>query len=147
MKRILMIAMLAVTMLSTFAAGYNSRQEALLTGIEKYLKSEGYSLERRDDGLKFMSNGETYYVELDKDDTDPMFVRVVKYIKFDDKIKRSDVMRNLKEYNSTVTVKAYCKERNLILSTEMFVTNTEQFKTVFGEVFPLLKEIVGEVNA
>lgn len=139
MKRLFMFMILAATMLSSYAAEYNVRQEALRTGIENSLRGKGYSVERQDDGLKFKSDGITYYIEISKDDTNPMYVRLTRYIKFDDKIKREDVMARLKDYNSTYAVKAYCKEKNLILSADMLVTSADQFTYVVNDFLSLIK--------
>lgn len=147
MKRILIFALLTVSILSAYAAGYNSKQEALRTGIENNLKKRGYTVERQSDGLKFINEGDTYYVEIDETDTNPMYVRLVRYIKFDDDLKREDVMQHLTEYNCKYAVKALCKEKNLILTGEMFVTNADQFNYAFGEILSLMKGAYRLVNS
>ena len=137
-----MLAVLIATMLSASAAGYNARQEALRAGIEKDLKDRGYSVERRDDGLKFMVGGEPYFIEIDEESADPMFVRLARYIKFDDNFKRSDVMKQLNNYNTTYAVKTFCKEKNLIVAADMFVTEPGQFTSVFSDLFSLLNSVI-----
>lgn len=137
---------MAVSILASYAAGYSTKQEALRTGIETHLNSKGYTTERKNDGLKFISEGDTYYVEIDESDTNPMYVRLVRYIKFDDKLKREDVMKNLTEYNSKYAIKAYCKEKNVILTGEMFVTSAEQFNYAFAEILSLMKSAYKLIN-
>ncbi len=95
MKRILMLVVLLGTLITASAAGYNAKQEALISAIEKNLKEQSYSVERQDDGLKFKSEGVTYYIEVDKDETNPMYVRLCRYVKFDDKFERDCVMKKL----------------------------------------------------
>lgn len=146
MKRILMFVMLTGTLLSAYAAEYNQKQEALRSAIESSLKSDGYNVERQDDGLKFNSEGVNYFIEISKEDTNPMYVRLTRYIKFDDNLKRDDVMAKLKEYNSTYAVKAYCKEKNLILSADMLVTSADQFTSVLGDLLSLLKSAAESIN-
>ena len=141
-----MFIVLVGSLLSSYAAGYNQKQEALRSTIENSLKSKGYTVERQDDGLKFKSEGITYFVEISKDDTNPMYVRLTRYIKFDDKIKRDDVMAKLKDYNSTYAVKAYCKEKNLILSADMLVTSADQFTNVVSDLLSLLKSAAENIN-
>lgn len=141
-----MFAMLIGTILSSYAAGYNQKQEALRTAIESSLKSKGYTVEREEDGLKFKSEGVNYFIEISKDDTNPMYVRLSRYIKFDDKIKRDDVMAKLKDYNSTYAVKAYCKEKNLILSADMLVTSADQFTYVVTDLLSLMKSAAENIN-
>lgn len=146
MKRVIMFAMLIGTILSSYAAGYNQKQEALRSAIESSLKSNGYTIEREEDGLKFKSEGVNYFIEISKDDTNPMYVRLSRYIKFDDKIKRDDVMAKLKDYNSTYAVKAYCKEKNLILSADMLVTSADQFTYVVNDLLSLMKSAAENIN-
>ena len=146
MKRFYMFIVLVGSLLSTYAAGYNQKQETLRSTIESSLKSKGYTVERQDDGLKFKSEGITYFVEISKEDKNPMYVRLTRYIKFDDKIKRDDVMAKLKDYNSTYAVKAYCKEKNLILSADMLVTSADQFTNVISDLLSLMKSAAENIN-
>lgn len=139
MKRILMLVVLLGALFAANAAGYNAKQEALISAIEKNLKEQSYSVERQDDGLKFKSEGVTYYIEVDKDETNPMYVRLCRYVKFDDKIKRDKVMKKLNDLNAKYAVKAYCKEKNVIFSAEMFVTSADQFNYAFNDILSLIK--------
>lgn len=146
MKRILMFTLLVGAILSSYAVGFNAKQEALRTAIETSLKNKGYIVERQDDGLKFNSEGINYFIEIDKDDSNPMYIRLSRYIKFDDKIKRDDVMAKLKDYNSTYAVKAYCKEKNLILTADMFVTSADQYTFVVGNLLSLMESAAENIN-
>lgn len=146
MKRFVTFVLLAGMLLSSYAVGFNASQEALRTAIETDLKNKGYTVERQDDGLKFKSEGINYFIEISKEDTNPMYVRLSRYIKFDDKIKRKDVMAKLKDYNSTYAVKAYCKEKNLILTADMIVTSADQFTYVFGDLLSLMKSAAENIN-
>lgn len=146
MKRIIMLVVMIGSLLSSYAAGYNRKQEALRSAIESSLKDKGYGVEKQDDGLKFKSEGINYFIEISKDDTDPMYVRLSRYIKFDDKIKRDDVMARLKDYNSTYAVKAYCKEKNLILSADMLVTSADQLTYVISDLLSLMKSAAENIN-
>lgn len=146
MKRFVTFVLLAGMLLSSYAVGFNASQEALRTAIETDLKNKGYTVERQDDGLKFKSEGINYFIEISKEDTNPMYVRLSRYIKFDDKIKREDVMAKLKDYNSTYAVKAYCKEKNLILTADMIVTSADQFTYVFGDLLSLMKSAAENIN-
>lgn len=146
MKRFVTFVLLAGMLLSSYAVGVNASHEALRTAIETDLKNKGYTVERQDDGLKFKSEGINYFIEISKEDTNPMYVRLNRYIKFDDKIKREDVMAKLKDYNSTYAVKAYCKEKNLILTADMIVTSADQFTYVFGDLLSLMKSAAENIN-
>jgi len=133
-------------MISAYAARYNARQEALITAIEKNLKEQSYTVERKDDGLKFKDEGVTYYIEVDKDETNPMYVRLCRYVKFDDNIKRDKVMKKLNDLNAKYAVKAYCKEKNVILSSEMFVTSAAQFNYAFKDMMSLMKKAYANIE-
>lgn len=146
MKRLTIFIVLVGSLLSSYAVGFNTKQEAFRTAIETSLKGKGYTVERQDDGLKFKSEGITYFIEISKDDTNPMYVRLCRYIKFDDKIKRDDVMEKLKDYNSTYAVKAYCKEKNLILSADMLVTSADQFTYIISDLLSLMKSAAENIN-
>lgn len=146
MKRILMLVVLLGALITANAVGYNAKQEALISAIEKNLKEQSYSVERQDDGLKFKSEGATYYIEVDKDETNPMYVRLCRYVKFDDKIKRDKMMKKLNDLNAKYAVKAYCKEKNVILSAEMFVTSAAQFNYAFNDMLSLMKSAYATIE-
>lgn len=139
MKRILFFVMLLGALFTADATNYNAKQEALISGIEKNLKSLNYSVERVDDGLKFRSEGVTYYIEVDKDETNPMYLRLCRYVKFDDKIKRDQLMRKINDLNTIFAVKTYCKEKNVVLAAEMFLTSAAQFNNAFKDLMSLIK--------
>lgn len=139
MKRILMSVVLLGALFTTGATGYNAEQKAFISAIERSLKEQSYSVERQDDGLKFKSEGAIYYVEVDADETNPMYVRLCRYVKFDDKIKRDKVMEKLNDLNVKYAVKAYCKEKNVIFSAEMFATSAAQFNYAFNDMLSLIK--------
>jgi len=146
MKRILMLVVLVGTLFSVSAYGYNAKQEALISAIEKNLKEQNYSVERQDDGLKFKSEGATYFIEVDKDEINPMYVRLCRYVKFDDNIKRNEVMKKLNDLNAKFAVKAYCKEKNVIFSAEMFVTSATQFNYAFNDMLSLMKSAYATIE-
>lgn len=146
MKRILMAMILAAMLFQLNAAGYSAAQENLRTAIESSLMDSGYIVERQDDGLKFNNNGNVYYIEISKEDSDPMYVRLTRYIRFDDKIKRDDVIGRLTEYNSWYGVKTYCKEKNLILTADMFITSPGQFTGVCNKLLSLMKDVAEEIS-
>lgn len=139
MKRILLLITLLGALFAANAAGYNAKQEALISAIQRNLKEQSYTVERQDDGLKFKSEGDTYYIEVDNNETNPMYVRLCRYVKFDDKIKRDKIIKNLNDLNAKYAVKAYCKEKNVIFSAEMFVTSADQFNYAFNDMLSLIK--------
>lgn len=145
MKKWLMI-LFAICNIACINAAYTKEQQALCNGIESYLRSQGYSVEVRDDGLKFMNDGDTYFIEIDETESNPMYVRLVRYVKFEDKIKREKVLKNITEYNSKYVIKAICKEKNVLLTGEMFVSNANQFNVAFPDMLTLMKNVYKEIE-
>lgn len=146
MRLFICFVILIASFFSTSTWAYNVSQEKLRSGIENYLRSKGYSVEQREDGLKFVDSGTTYFIEIDPEQTKPMFVRLARYVKFDDNLKRENVMKNLVDYNGKYAVKVYCKERNVILTGDMFVTNSEQFNYAFDDLLSLMKSAYNNIN-
>ncbi len=146
MKRILLALLLCVYVLTARGAVYSSSQEALRTGVETNLKKAGIPFERRSDGLMFTKGGENYYIEIDENEQSPMYIRLCKYIKFNDKFRRQDALKELPSYNNFVGVKAYCKEKNLILSAEMFVTSAVHFNDVFDNLLALMEKVLEDID-
>lgn len=140
MKRAISFLLLFGAILTGFAAEFNSKQLAVISGIESYLKGKGYNVERRDDDLKMTIDGNTYYVEFDASEDNPMYVRLVRYVKFDNNIKRDKTLKKLKDCNQFDAVKVLCKEKNVILSSEMYVSDARQFNNVFATMLANMKK-------
>ena len=146
MKQLLILLLFVGGFITASAKGYNADQEALRSGIEENLKGKGYDIERRDDGLKFTVNGNSYYIEIDETQTDPMFVRLARYVRFDDSIKRENVMKNMSEYNSAAAVKIFCMEKNVVIAADLFITTPEQFNSAFDYLFNQLTRVAGSIK-
>lgn len=125
---------------------FNLAQESLLSAIESNLKNIGLEVEQDNDGLKFKCDGGTYFIEVDKDEINPMYVRLCRYIRFDDTFKRETAMRILNDLNAKYTIKASCKERNMILSAEMFVASADQFNYAFNDMLSLMKSAYSTIE-
>lgn len=145
-QRILMLIFLYASFLLGMASDYDAKQEALISKIEQNLKQNNYSPERREDGLKFISEGDTYYIEVTPEDHDPMYVRLCRYVKFDNKVNRENVMEEISSLNTTYGVKTYCKEKNVIIVAEMYVTSANQFNDVFNELLNQVKRAYKKID-
>ncbi len=145
MKRFIIFIFAAVSVLSSVAAGFSAKQEELRTDIEGRLKSKGYTVERRDDGLMFVSDGDKYFIEIDESATKPMYVRLCRYVNFDDNIKRDSVLKQLNALNSTPGIKVYCKEKKVIFAAEMFVTSPTQFNNALYDLLSLMKKVYSKI--
>ena len=146
MKRIFLSLMLLVGATMMSAQSYNSEQEQLRREIKVFLDKMGYAPENQSDGLKFKSGGINYYVEIDKDETAPMYLRLCRYVKYDDKMTREKIMAKINDCNSTYAVKVSCKDRSFILSSELFVTKSSEFTDVFDTLLGLIKSAYESVK-
>ena len=74
MKKILFAILFLFNVVCVFSQNYSKEQESLRNEITDYLKKQGLNPEKQDDGLKFKSEGNTYYIEIDKDAKEPMYI-------------------------------------------------------------------------
>ncbi|MCD8387418.1 MAG: hypothetical protein LUD17_11085 [Bacteroidales bacterium] len=139
MRQFLLLMALIASVSIAAAKGYTPQQEKLRTQIESFLKEEGYTTERQTDGLKFRSNNDVYYIEIDSQETSPMYLRLCRYVKFDDNLKRENVMSNINDLNAKYCVKLHCKEKSAVLTAEMFVTQASQFRQAFPDLMKQIK--------
>ena len=146
MRKIIFILLLILSTISAKAQNYNNLQENLRSQISKYLISQGYNPEKQDDGLKFKYKGNTYYIEIDKDLADPMYVRLRRYIKYNEKFNNEKIKNNLNLYNKKYGVKVFCMEKSFVLSIEMFLTNSSEFNSVFDAFLSQMESTYELIN-
>ena len=146
MKKILFSLLMLVCATVSYAQSFTSAQEMLRKEISSYLSRQGLNLENQSDGLKFKSEGSNFYIEIDKDKKNPMYVRLCRYIKFDDKITREKVIKNLNSYNVKYGVKVSCQEKNIVVSYEMFLTKSEEFTYIFSDILSQVKSACTKVT-
>lgn len=141
MKKIFVTIIFLSLVLGGYAQSYNnnSTQEDLRAGISNYLHQQGLNPEKQDDGLKFKSEGSTYYIEIDKEAQKPMYVRLRRYVKYNDKCTKESVFKNLNKYNVKFGVKVLCQEKSYVLSSEMFLTQASEFGYVFNRFLSQMK--------
>ena len=138
MKKIFLLFMV-LCWIDSYAQNYNSSQENLRTGIESYLRKQGLNTEKQDDGLLFKSEGSTYYVEIDKNEVEPMYVRLRRYVKYDEKLNKDTISKNLNSYNTKYGVKVFYLEKSVVFSAEMYVTQASEFNDVFETLLSHIK--------
>lgn len=146
MKHKILALLLLLGSFSINAQDYTTAQETLRSEISSYLSRKGFNPERQSDGLRFKSEGVNYYIEIDKNEKEPMYLRLCRYIKFDEKLTREKVMEGLNGLNVKYGVKVSCQEKNVLVSFEMFVTKSADFTYVFSELFSQVKSACAKVN-
>lgn len=138
-KVFVMLAMFACAAMA-YAQQFTAAQETLRKEISSYLSQQGLNPENQSDGLKFKSEGANFYIEIDTDMKEPMYVRLRRYIKYDDTITREVVLENLNDYNVKYGVKVNCLENSVVVSSEMFLTRSSQFTYVFSDMLTQVKK-------
>ena len=146
MKKKLATLLLFLCTVSMNAQSYTQAQEELRSEISSYLSRQGLNPEKQSDGLKFKSEGVNYYIEIDKKEKKPMYLRLCRYLKFDDKLIREKVMKNLNSLNVKYGVKVSCQEKNVLVSTEMFITKSTEFTYAFKDLLSQVKSACTKVN-
>lgn len=146
MKKILFVVLFLMNIIDGYSQNYDREQEVLRTEISDYLRKQGLNPEKQDDGLKFKSEGNTYYIEIDMEAKEPMYVRMRRYIKYDTKFSREKVSKNLTAYNIKLGVKVFCLEKSYVLSTEMFLTKASEFNNVFDSLLSQMKSAYESIN-
>lgn len=139
MKTKLFFLLMLMCPLCIFAQGYTSTQETMRKEISNFLSHKGFNPENQSDGLKFKSEGVNYYVEIDKDEKSPMYLRLCRYVKFDSQLSREKVLKNLNSYNVKYGIKVSCQDKNVLIAYEMFVKKSDDFTYVFDSALSQLK--------
>lgn len=146
MKRIIISLVLFLCISISYAQNFNSKQEALRKEISAFLSKHSFTPEKQNDGLKFKSEGANYYIEIDKDCTAPMYLRLCRYVKYDNNLSRDAALPKLNSFNSSYGIKVACQENSLVLSAEMFLTKSEEFEYSFDALFSQLKSVYRKIT-
>lgn len=146
MKKVLFAMLMLLNVVCGYSQNYNRAQENLRTEIAAYLKRQGLNPEKENDGLKFKSEGDTYYIEIDKEATEPMYLRVRRYVKYDTGFSKEKISRNLNRYNKTYCVKVFCQEKSFVLSAETFLTKTSEFSYIFDTIMSQMKSAYKSIS-
>lgn len=139
MKKILFSLLMLLCATVSYAQSFTSTQENLRKEISSFLSRKGLNPENQSDGLKFKSEGSNFYIEIDKEKKNPMYVRLRRYIKFDESITREKAIKSLNGYNVKYGVKVSCQPREIVVSSEMFLTKIEEFTYVFDDLLTQVK--------
>jgi len=146
-KTISLIAALLMIIPLFAQSNLNKRQQLLSDNIYNYLKQEGYSPEKNSKGLSFKKEGLAYLVIIDSESIDPMFIKVQRRIKMGESgnLTKKNASEKLNDYNNTYITKVLIDGNNLLLSAEMFLENSDQFKTAFGTLMNYIEDTYKEI--
>ncbi len=122
-----------------YAQNYTQAQEELRSDISSYLSRQGLNPENQSDGLKFKSEGSNYYIEIDKDEKSPMYLRLCRYVKYSDTIKQGTIAKNINSYNAKLGIKVCAKENGVVISSEMYLVSSSDFIDVFSTLLSQMK--------
>lgn len=146
MKKIFLFGIVLSIAICSFAQGYTSAQETLRSQISSYIANKGLNPEKQNDGLKFKSEGVTYYIEIDKEAKSPMYVRLCRYVKFSENLNKTTVSQNINDFNTKFGVKVCCQEKSAVISGEMFVTKASDFTYAFDTFLSQIKSAYKELS-
>lgn len=138
--------MLLSSVVSGYTQNYSREQENLRTEISDYLRKQGLHPEKESDGLRFKSEGDTYYIEIDKEAKDPMYICLRRYVKYNEKLSKNKISKNLNDYNSYYGIKVYCIKESFVLSSEMFVSEATEFNDVFERLLYQMRSAYNKIN-
>ena len=139
MKKFLCVAMICFLSLSCFSQDYNSTQENLRSQIKSYLINKGFDPENQSDGLKIMSEGVAYYVEISTDDISPMYVRLARYVKYSDDLTHKKLYANINQYNVKFCAKVTPLKNSILISAEMYLNQASEFNAAFDTLLEQVK--------
>jgi hypothetical protein len=146
MKKHCILVFLMFIVLCTSAQDYSSEQNILCSRIFSYLSEQGLSPNKTSDGMTFTKDGYKYYLEVDKQEKYPMFVRFSQYVNFNEKLTKTSASEKIEDYNNKFGVKVCILENSLKISCELFVANATQYNYVFdsfiNQINSTYKEII-----
>ena len=139
MKKFLCVAMICFLSLSCFSQDYNSTQENPRSQIKSYLINKGFDPENQSDGLKIMSEGVAYYVEISTDDISPMYIRLARYVKYSDDLTHKKLYANINQYNVKFCAKVTPLKNSILISAEMYLNQASEFNAAFDTLLEQVK--------
>lgn len=146
MKTIIVFMLFLVGTFCAYSQNYNQEQETLRTEISNYLNRQGLNPENQKDGLKFKSEGDVYYIEIDESERNPMYVRLRRYVKYEEKYDKNEIAKKLNDYNVKFGVKVFCQEKSVVFSSEMYVKKASEFTYAFDTFLRHMKGAYELIN-
>lgn len=124
------------------AADLTPSQIKLRNEIQAFLKEEGFMPEIDSDGdIRFKKEGNTYYIEVSRNDESPMYVSLYTLYNYSEKYDKDIVVLATEELNRYKGVKIVCYETYLSIQGNMFVVSSEAFKYTFYKIISQIVNI------
>lgn len=136
MKKLFLICCFLFATVSAFAAELNPAQQKLRSDIMSYLKSEGYMPEIDSDGdIKFKSQGDTFFVRIDPNETSPMYVVLFSLYNKPSNYNIEVVKLATAELNFYKGVKVLVYDNGTVsVQADLFMQNADTFKAAFKKL-------------
>ena len=145
-KKILSMVAAVLLTANVYAQNYTAQQKRVLSEISSYVSKAGYSVEEKENGLKFKDDGAVYYVEMSQEDTNPLFVRICRYVPFKSTLKKEVVKENIVDLNSTYGIKTIIRDNEVLLASDMFLTKASQLTNVFHTIMKEFSYVYEELT-
>ena len=150
MKKVVSVLVMVFCCIAMLQAKeFTSKQKQLRTNIVSFLKTEGYMPEIDSDGdIKFKSEGSTYYVIIDANESSPFYLSLVSIYSYNDSGKWSrrwfeGVASEINLYKG-LSLELYSS--TAYLSMGMFLTEAEHFNRSFYRMLQILKAAEDELR-
>ena len=125
---------------------FSTRQLALRSEIQTFLKQEGFMPEVDSDGdVKFKREGTTYYIRIDKTNKSPMYISLRHYYTYN-YCSRAKLTAALSDLNFWKAVKVMLFKEQFAVQSDMFLTSSETFKTVFYKIISIMSDVEKEID-
>lgn len=147
MKKTIILLALCVITLNVFAQDLTANQQKLRAEIMSFLQEEGYVPELETDGdIMFKKEGTKYYIEIDKRDESPMYLKLFLSFLYDDTYTKQKVERALPELNLYKGVKTLCFDKSYSYQAEVYLVDAEHFKYIFYKLMNQLNSMRQELK-
>lgn len=119
------------------------QQKKLMKEVYNYLKKQPQISEvemDEDQDIQFMNQGTKYLISLKEDDTEPMYLTMRSFFGFPPEWDRTNMLKTTGESNWMKMVKSYVTDESLIFSTELYLTDSKAFTSIFPKVLDVMRD-------
>lgn len=144
MKRLVAILFGAISLstLFAFADDLTSSQLKLRNEIKAFLQEEGFMPEIDSDGdIKFKKEGSIYYINVNSNDTSPMYVSLSLDFNKPEGYSDEAIKIAANELNLYKGVKVICLDYSFSIRGEMYLVSSEAFKYSFYKLMSQISNV------